>query len=217
MVCGTASDVGKSVIVAGLCRWLARSGISVAPFKAQNMALNSYVTMSGGEIGRAQAAQAFAAGIEPEIAMNPVLLKPTGERTSQVIVGGQPIGELDAITFQETKSSLLPIVREYLDGLRERFDVVILEGAGSPAEINLASEDIVNLGLAQSAGIPAVLVGDIERGGVFAALHGTVSLLDGARRRLLKGFVINKFRGDFGLLDSGITQIEELTGLEHLG
>jgi adenosylcobyric acid synthase len=177
MVCGTTSDAGKSTVVAGLCRLLAREGVSVAPFKGQNMSLNSVVTAEGAEIGRAQWLQAVAAGAEPEAAMNPVLLKPTGDRSSQVIVMGHPLETQQAADYQRSKAGLVGIVDEALADLRGRFDVVILEGAGSPAEINLLDHDIVNLGLASRAGLPSVVVGDIHRGGVFAHLYGTVALL----------------------------------------
>jgi adenosylcobyric acid synthase len=217
MVCGTGSDAGKSTVVAGLCRLLARRGVKVAPFKAQNMALNSAVTDSGHEIGRAQAAQAAAARVRPEVAMNPVLLKPTGARTSQIVVLGRPWATLDAVSYQETKEELWPVVVEQLESLRARFDAVICEGAGSPAEINLLDRDITNLRVAAAAGFPAILVGDIERGGVFASLFGTVALLPPELASCLRGFVINKFRGDPALLASGIADIERRTGIPTLG
>jgi len=217
MVCGTASDAGKSHVVTGLCRLLARRGVRVAPFKAQNMALNSFVTPSGHEIGRAQGIQALAAGAEPEVAMNPILLKPTGERTSQVVVLGRPVAHLDALAYHARKPELLATVMDALDDLRHRFDVVVCEGAGSPAEINLLDHDIVNLGVAQRAGIGAIVVGDIDRGGVFAALYGTVALLPPDLRRLVRGFVINKFRGDPALLGGGLADLEERTGVPTLG
>ena len=217
MVCGTSSDAGKSHVVTGLCRLLNRRGVKVAPFKAQNMALNSYVTPSGHEIGRAQGVQALAAGVEPEVAMNPILLKPTGERTSQVVVLGKPVAHLDAIGYHERKPELLATVLDALSDLRSRFDVIICEGAGSPAEINLLDHDIVNLRIADEAGIPAVVVGDIDRGGVFAALYGTVVLLPEHYRRLIKGFIINKFRGDPALLIDGLRELEERTGVPTLG
>ncbi len=217
MVCGTGSDVGKSHVVTGLCRLLARSGVTVAPFKAQNMALNSFVTSAGHEIGRAQGVQALAAGVEAEVAMNPILLKPTGERTSQVIVNGRPIGELAAAEYHELKPELLPIVVDALGDLRRRFDVVVIEGAGSPAEINLLDRDIVNLRLAAQAGVPAVVVGDIDRGGVFAALYGTVALLPDDLGKLIRGFIINKFRGDPALLGDGLTTLEDRCGVPTLG
>jgi len=217
MVCGTASDAGKSHLVTGLCRLLARRGVRVAPFKAQNMALNSYVTPSGHEIGRAQGIQALAAGAEPEVAMNPILLKPTGERTSQVVVMGRPVAHLDAAAYQRCKPELLATVLEALADLRRRYDVVICEGAGSPAEINLLDHDLVNLRLAAAAGMPAVVVGDIDRGGVFAALYGTVALLPDDLRPLVRGFVINKFRGDPGLLEGGLADLERRSGVPTLG
>jgi adenosylcobyric acid synthase len=217
LVAGTTSDAGKSVIAAGLCRWLARKGVSVAPFKAQNMSLNSFVTRDGAEIGRAQAMQARAAGVEPEAAMNPVLLKPGGERRSQVVVMGRPIGEAGAVDYGDVVPTLRPVVLEALADLRSRFDVVICEGAGSPAEINLRHRDLANLGLARAAGLPVIVVGDIDRGGVFAAFHGTVALLSAADQALVSGFVINKFRGDPALLDPAMPQIRAATGRPVLG
>lgn len=217
MVCGTASHVGKTAVVAGLCRVLARQGVRVAPFKAQNMALNSGVTPAGHELARAQMAQAMAAGVEPEVAMGPILLKPTSERASQVMVMGRPWGVLDAAAYQMAKADLLPVVLDALAGLRERFDVVVAEGAGSPAEPNLADGDLVNLGLAVRAGLPAIVVGDIDRGGVFAALYGTVALLPRERRAMVRGLVVNKFRGDPGLLGDAPADLERRTGVHVLG
>lgn len=217
MVAGTTSDAGKSVLVAGICRWLARQGVKVAPFKAQNMSLNSFVTRAGAEIGRAQAMQARACRVEPEAAMNPVLLKPGSDRTSQVMVMGQPFAEAGALDYGDLTPKLLPVVLEALADLRSRFDVVICEGAGSPAEINLRHRDITNLGLARPAGLPVLVVGDIDRGGVFAALHGTLALLDEEDQKHISGFVINKFRGDPALLDSGLTMIRRITGRSVIG
>ncbi len=217
MVCGTASDVGKSHVVTALCRLLHRRGVRVAPFKAQNMALNSAVTPGGHEIGRAQAVQAAAAGVDAEVAMNPVLLKPTGERTSQVVVMGVPVGHLDAAAYQAYKPGLRTTVLAAVSDLRARFDVVIMEGAGSPAEINLLGNDIVNLRLAAAVGAPAVVVGDIDRGGVFAALYGTVALLPADLRPLVRGFVINKFRGDPALLGDVTADLERRCGVATLG
>ena len=217
MVCGTTSDAGKSQMVAGLCRVLQRQGVRVAPFKAQNMALNSAITASGHEIGRAQVMQAAAAGIEPEVIMNPVLLKPTGERTSQVIVLGRAIGELSAAEYHEYKPKLLITVLDALAELRTKFDVVLLEGAGSPTEINLLAHDIVNLRIAYEARLPAIVVGDINLGGVFAALYGTVALLPSHYRELVRGFVINKLRGDPSLLLDGCQQLEAACGVPTLG
>jgi adenosylcobyric acid synthase len=217
LVAGTASDAGKSVFVAGLCRWLARQGRKVAPFKAQNMALNSAVTPEGTEIGRAQAMQAAAAGIEPETAMNPVLLKPTGDRGSQVVVMGHAVGHTDAVAYQRQKADLHGVVTAALADLRARYDVVICEGAGSPAEINLRAGDLANMGLARAADLPTLLLGDIDRGGVFAALYGTLALLEPADQALVAGFVVNKFRGDRAVLAPGLAQLEALTGRPTLG
>ncbi len=217
MVCGTASDVGKSHVVTGLCRLLARRGVKVAPFKAQNMALNSFVTPSGHEIGRAQGVQALAAGAMPEVAMNPVLLKPTGERTSQVVLNGEPWATMSALEYHEAKPRLLALVLDALADLRSRFDVVIAEGAGSPTEINLRAHDIVNLRVAAEAGLPVVVVGDIDRGGVFAALYGTVMLLPEPDRSAIRGFIVNKLRGDPALLLDGTDQLEAACGVATLG
>ncbi len=217
LVCGTHSDAGKSVVAAGVCRWLRRSGVSVAPFKAQNMALNSVVTPDGAEIGRAQAMQAAAAGLEPEAAMNPILIKPSGERRSQVIVMGRPYGDADARSYQGLKDELRPVVADALADLRARYEVVICEGAGSPAEINLRHADLTNLGLAREADIPAIVVADIDRGGVFASLFGTLALLEPADQGHVAGFLINKFRGDGSILAPGLRQLEERTGRPTLG
>ncbi len=217
LVAGTTSDAGKSVVTAGLCRWLARQGVRVAPFKAQNMALNSAVTIDGAEIGRAQAMQAAAAGIEPEALMNPVLLKPGSDTHSQVVLLGQPIAEVGALDYRELKPRLESVVQDSLAQLRSRFDVVICEGAGSPAEINLRDRDITNMGLARAAGLPVILVGDIDRGGLFAALYGTLAVLEPDDQRLLAGYVINKFRGDQRLLDPGIDMLTRLTGRPTYG
>lgn len=217
LVAGTTSDAGKSVLVAGVCRWLARQGVKVAPFKAQNMALNAAVTADGAEIGRAQVMQAAAAGVEPEAAMNPVLLKPTGERTTQVVVMGEPAGTATATSYPRRKAELLEVCLAALADLRSRYDVVVCEGAGSPTEINLRPHDIANMGLARAADLPVVVVGDIDRGGVFAALHGTVALLEPADQALVAGFVINKFRGDPAVLAPGLAQLRALTGRPVLG
>ncbi|GBD13361.1 Cobyric acid synthase [bacterium HR24] len=217
MLQGTMSHVGKSVLVAALCRILYRDGLRVAPFKAQNMALNSYVTPGGLEIGRAQAVQAEAAGLEPEVEMNPVLLKPEADHRSQVVVLGRPIGSFSASEYYRMKPSLLPIVLDALERLRSRFDVVIMEGAGSPAEINLKAHDIVNMGLARRVEAPVLLVGDIDRGGVFAQLVGTLELLPPEERALVKGLIINKFRGDAALLVPGVRFLEERCGVPVAG
>ena len=217
LVAGTTSDAGKSVLTAGLCRWLARRGIRVAPFKAQNMSLNSYVTPDGAEIGRAQAMQAAAAGIEPDRRMNPVLLKPGSDTRTHVIVLGQPADEVSAAGYRGHAERLRSIALDSLAQLRAEYDVVICEGAGSPAEINLRDTDIANMGLARAAGLPVVVVGDIDRGGVFAALYGTLALLAPADQALVSGFIINKFRGDPQLLAPGLRMITGLTGRPVLG
>jgi len=217
LVAGTTSDAGKSVVTAGICRWLARQGVKVAPFKAQNMSLNSMVTTDGAEIGRAQAMQAAAAGVEPEAAMNPVLLKPGSDRRSQVVLLGRPVGEVDAMSYPGLKSHLHDVAFDCLADLRSRFDVVVCEGAGSPAEINLRDHDIANMGLARAADIPVVVVGDIDRGGVFAAMYGTLALLSAEDQALVAGFVVNKFRGDPRLLAPGLDQLHALTGRPVLG
>jgi adenosylcobyric acid synthase len=217
LVAGTSSDAGKSVLVAGLCRWLARRGVKVAPFKAQNMALNSAVTADGAEIGRAQAMQAAAAGVAPEAAMNPVLLKPGSETRSQVVLLGQPVAEAGALDYQDLKPMLEAAVAASLADLRRRFDVVICEGAGSPAEINLRHRDIANMGLARAAGLPVVVVGDIDRGGILAAMYGTLAVLEPEDQRLIAGFIVNKFRGDLRLLQPGLDMLASMTGRPTLG
>jgi adenosylcobyric acid synthase len=212
LVAGTTSDAGKSVVTAGICRWLARQGVKVAPYKAQNMSLNSFVTMDGAEIGRAQAMQAAACGLEPTADMNPILLKPGSDRRSQVVVLGKPIADVDAMEYGAYRDRLREIAVASLNRLRAEYDVVICEGAGSPAEINLRAGDIANMGLAQAARLPVIVVGDIDRGGVFAALYGTLALLDAADQALIAGFVINKFRGATELLAPGLDMLRELTG-----
>jgi adenosylcobyric acid synthase len=217
LVCGTASDAGKSLVTAGICRSLARRGVRVAPFKAQNMANNSAVTASGAEIGRAQAMQAAACGIEPEAAMNPVLIKPAGETSSQVLLMGKPYANATARSYQELKASLEQPVLDALAGLRTRFDAVICEGAGSPAEINLRARDLANMGLARAASLPVLLVGDIDRGGVFAQLVGTLAVLDAEDQRHIAAFLINKFRGDSTVLAPGLDMLYDITGRRSLG
>jgi adenosylcobyric acid synthase len=218
LVVGTSSGVGKSVLVAGLCRWLARDGVRVAPFKAQNMSLNSYVTRAGEEIGRSQAAQAQACHIEPEAVMGPVVLKPGRGGTSQLIVLGRAVGEHEAAEYRGgAQGGLLDVVMDAFAHLSARFDAVICEGAGSPAEINLRGTDIVNMGFARAAGVPALLIGDIDLGGVFASFVGTLAVLDAADQALIAGFVVNKFRGDLALLDPGLEMLQELTGRRSFG
>jgi adenosylcobyric acid synthase len=219
LIAGTSSDAGKSVVTAGICRWLARQGFSVAPFKAQNMSLNSFVTRGGGEIGRAQAAQARACGIEPIATMNPILLKPGSDTSSQLIVLGEAVPETDAAGYWTGghRGRLLDIVVGAYRDLAARFEMVICEGAGSPAEINLRDSDIVNMGFARAVGVPTLLVGDIDRGGVFASFVGTLAVLDLADQELIAGFLVNKFRGDVGLLKPGLDMLEQLTGRPTVG
>ncbi|HEV2089091.1 MAG TPA: cobyric acid synthase, partial [Cryptosporangiaceae bacterium] len=217
LVAGTASGVGKSVLTAGICRWLVRQGVAVAPFKALNMSLNSAVTADGAEIGRSQAMQAAAAGIEPEAAMNPVLLKPGSGGRSQLVLMGRPVADIDAVTYRDHRPRLLDAALDCLASLRRRYDVVICEGAGGAAEINLRDTDVANLGLAAAADLPVIVVADIDRGGAFAALYGTVALLSTADRRLVAGFVVNRFRGSVDLLEPGLSRLRELTGRPVLG
>jgi adenosylcobyric acid synthase len=217
MIQGTASSVGKSLITAGLCRIFKQDGYSVAPFKSQNMALNSSITREGLEMGRAQVVQAEAAGIEPAVDMNPILLKPTGDNRSQIILQGEVFEDREASGYYALRDRLVPRIRESFERLTARYDVVVLEGAGSPAEINLKDNDIVNMFMAKMARAPVLLVGDIDRGGVFASLTGTLLLLPEDERALVKGLLINKFRGDIRLLEGGLRQLSELTGRPVLG
>jgi len=217
LVAGTASDAGKSVVTTALCRALHRRGFRVAPFKAQNMSNNSMVTADGAEIGRAQWIQAVAARAEPEAAMNPVLLKPGSDRRSHVVVMGHPHGSLEARDFVAGRRELAHAAFSALDDLRSRFDVVVCEGAGSPAEVNLREHDYVNMGLARHGRIPTLLVGDIDRGGVFASMYGTLALLGAEDQALMCGFVVNKFRGDRDLLRPALQSLEGLTGRPVLG
>ncbi len=221
LVAGTTSDAGKSVLTAGICRWLYRLGVKVAPFKAQNMSNNSAVVLGtdgrDGEIGRAQAMQAAACGLAPSVRFNPVLLKPGSDRRSQVVLLGQPVGHVDARNFAQVRAELRDTILSTLAGLRREYDVVICEGAGSPAEVNLRAGDVVNMGLARAADLPVIVVGDIDRGGVFAACYGTLALLDAADQALVAGFVINKFRGDLDLLQPGIDTLSRLTGRPTYG
>ncbi|TGB43362.1 cobyric acid synthase [Mycolicibacterium peregrinum] len=217
LVAGTTSDAGKSMVVAGLCRLLARMGLSVAPFKAQNMSNNSAVTVDGGEIGRAQAMQARAAGLAPSTRFNPILLKPGGDRTSQLVIRGQVAGTVAAGDYFTHRERLAAVVADELASLRSAFDVVICEGAGSPAEINLRATDLANMGLARAADLPVIVVGDIDRGGLLAHLHGTVAVLAPEDQALIAGFVVNKFRGDPALLEPGLRQLLELTGRPTYG
>ena len=217
MIQGTMSNAGKSVLAAGLCRIFRQDGCSVAPFKSQNMALNSFITREGLEMGRAQVMQAEAAGAEPSVRMNPILLKPNSDTGSQVIVNGEVLGDMRAADYFRYKRRLVPQILEAYRFLEAEYDVIVLEGAGSPAEINLKADDIVNMGMAKLAGAPVLLAGDIDRGGVFASLYGTVALLEPEERALVKGTIINKFRGDVDILRPGLTQLETLTGVPVLG
>lgn len=217
MIQGTMSNSGKSFITAGLCRIFKQDGYRVAPFKSQNMALNSYITQDGLEIGRAQAVQAEAAGVSPCVDMNPILLKPTSQVGSQVIVSGQVWGNMKAMDYYKNKKALIPQVMEAYRRLDESYDIIVIEGAGSPAEINLKDNDIVNMGMAKMAKAPVLLVGDIDRGGVFASIYGTVKLLDPDEQAMIKGTIINKFRGDIKILEPGLRMIEEKTDIPVLG
>ena len=217
MVQGTMSGAGKSLIAAALCRIFRQDGLRAAPFKSQNMALNSYITHDGLEMGRAQVVQAQAAGVEPDVRMNPILLKPSSDTGSQLIVNGEVRGEYRAADYFKMKKSLIPEVLAAYESLAAEYDVIVIEGAGSPAEINLKDDDIVNMGLAQMVDAPVLLVGDIDRGGVFAQLYGTVALLEEAERARIAGLVINKFRGDEALLRPGLSTLEEKTGIPVLG
>ena len=217
MVQGTMSNAGKSVMAAGLCRIFHQDGYRVAPFKSQNMALNSFITKEGLEMGRAQVMQAEAAGVEPEVAMNPILLKPTNDIGSQVIVNGEVLGTMNARDYFKMKRSLIPDILKAYHHLEEKYDIIVIEGAGSPAEINLKQDDIVNMGMAKLVDAPVLLVGDIDRGGVFAQLYGTVELLEPEEKARIRGLIINKFRGDKTILDPGVEMLEKLTGIPVVG
>lgn len=217
MIQGTASNAGKSFIVAGLCRVFKQDGYKVAPFKSQNMALNSYITKEGHEMGRAQVMQAEASGIEPDVRMNPILLKPTSKSGCQVILNGKVLRDMDAKECYSERKNLISHILKSYNSLEEEYDIIVIEGAGSPAEINLRENDIVNMGLAELVDAPVVLVGDIDRGGVFASLAGTLLLLSEDERDRVKGMLINKFRGDVKLLGDGLEKIEEITNKQVLG
>ena len=217
MIQGTMSNAGKSLLAAGLCRIFRQDGYRVAPFKSQNMALNSYITEDGLEMGRAQVMQAEAAGIKPMVCMNPILLKPTNHTGSQVIVNGEVIGNMPAREYFAYKKQLIPEIKKAFRELEDYADIIVIEGAGSPAEINLKQNDIVNMGLAKMVDAPVLLVGDIDRGGVFAQLIGTVELLEEDERQMVKGLIINKFRGDKTILDPGVVMLEERSGIPVVG
>lgn len=217
MIQGTMSNAGKSLLCAGLCRIFKQDGYRVAPFKSQNMALNSFITVDGGEMGRAQVVQAEAAGIAPDVRMNPILLKPTTDVGSQVIVNGVVQGNMRAMEYYQRKQEYIPAIMEAYNTLAAEYDIIVIEGAGSPAEINLKQEDIVNMGFAKLADAPVLLVGDIDRGGVFAQLYGTIALLDKDERARIKGTVVNKFRGDKKILEPGLKILEDLCGVPVAG
>lgn len=217
MIQGTASSAGKSLVAAALCRIFSNEGFKVCPFKSQNMSLNSYVTMEGLEMGRAQVLQAQAARVVPSASMNPILLKPTSDRKSQVIIKGRPYKNMDAVEYFKFKGQLRDMIKDIYDELQKECDVVVIEGAGSPAEINLKEMDIVNMGMAEMADVPVILVGDIDKGGVFASIYGTVMLLEEKERQRIKGIVINKFRGDKSILQSGIDMLEDLVKIPVIG
>ncbi|MFZ5986477.1 MAG: cobyric acid synthase [Bacillota bacterium] len=217
MIQGTASSVGKSIIAAGLCRLFKQDGYKVAPFKSQNMALNSFITHDGKEMGRAQVVQAEAAGIEPSVEMNPILLKPTGDKKAQVIINGEVYANMSATEYHDFKPSLAEMIRNIYNELAAKNDIIVIEGAGSPAEINLRDKDIVNMGMAQIADSPVILVGDIDKGGVFASLAGTMQLLTEDERTRVKGVIINKFRGDIEILKPGIRMLEDIIKVPVLG
>ena len=217
MIQGTMSNAGKSLLAAGLCRIFRQDGYRVAPFKSQNMALNSFITKTGAEMGRAQVVQAEAAGIEPDVRMNPILLKPTTDVGSQVIVNGQVQGNMRAMEYYRRKREFIPAVMEAYNSLAQEYDIIVIEGAGSPAEINLKATDIVNMGLAELVDAPVLLVGDIDRGGVFAQLYGTIALLEPREQRRIKGTIVNKFRGDRAILQPGIDILEKICGVPVAG
>lgn len=217
MIQGTMSNAGKSLIAAGLCRIFKQDGYKVAPFKSQNMALNSYITREGLEMGRAQVVQAEAAGIEPSVFMNPILLKPTNDVGSQVIVNGEVMGNMSARDYFSYKKKLIPDILNAYEKLDKAYDIIVMEGAGSPAEINLKQDDIVNMGMAKMVNAPVLLVGDIDRGGVFAQLVGTIMLLEEDEKKMIKGMIINKFRGDKTILDPGVEMLEKMTGIPVVG
>ena len=217
MIQGTMSNAGKSLIAAGLCRIFRQDGYRVAPFKSQNMALNSFITDEGLEMGRAQVVQAEAAGVKPSVLMNPILLKPTTDVGSQVIINGKVSSNMTAREYYRHKKVLIPVVKEAYEKLASEYDIIVIEGAGSPAEVNLRDDDIVNMGMAELANAPVLLVGDIDRGGVFAQLYGTIALLEEHEQARIKGLIINKFRGDKTILDPGLDILKEKTGKDILG
>lgn len=217
MVQGTNSNAGKSLITAALCRIFKQDGFKTAPFKSQNMALNSYITKDGLEMGRAQVMQAEAAGIEPDVRMNPILLKPTGEKGCQIVLNGKVFKDMTSGEYYSYKKDMIPHIMSAYNSLSEEYDIIVIEGAGSPAEINLRENDIVNMGMAEMVDAPVIIVGDIDRGGVFASLAGTMLLFNESEKERVKGFVINKFRGDVNLLTPGLEMLEDITNVKTLG
>jgi adenosylcobyric acid synthase len=217
MIQGTASSVGKSILVAALCRIFTQDGYKVAPFKSQNMSLNSYITLDGGEMGRAQVLQAYAAGMEPQVYMNPILLKPTSDKKSQVILNGKVYGNYTAMEYHNLKPKFKELLKKQFEEIEREFDIVVMEGAGSPAEINLRDKDIVNMGMAELVDAPVVLVGDIDKGGVFAAIAGTMLLLKEDEKPRVKGTIINKFRGDVEILKPGLKMLEDIINKPCIG
>ncbi|MDR3292044.1 MAG: cobyric acid synthase [Methanobrevibacter sp.] len=217
MIQGTGSSVGKSILVTALCRIFKQDGYNVCPYKSQNMSLNSYITLDGKEIGRAQVLQAYAAGLEPEVYMNPILLKPTGDKDCQIIVNGEVYGNSTAMEYHELKLEFMDMLKTQFGDLEKKFDIIIMEGAGSPAEINLRDKDIVNMGMAELIDAPVLLVGDIDKGGVFASLCGTLMLISDDERKRVRGTIINKFRGDVDILKPGLDMLEEITNKKCLG
>ncbi|URZ01061.1 cobyric acid synthase [Clostridium felsineum] len=217
MIQGTASSVGKSILVAALCRIFKQDGYSVCPYKSQNMSLNSYITLEGKEMGRAQVLQAYASKLEPEVYMNPILLKPTTDKSCQVIVKGEVYKNCSAKDYYSMKKEFAPMLKKDFEELENKFDIVVIEGAGSPAEINLRENDIVNMGLAELVDAPVILAGDIDKGGVFASLFGTVMLLEENEKKRIKGTIINKFRGDVDILKPGLSMLEERINIPCLG
>ena len=217
MIVGTSSGAGKSITVTGLCRIFYNDGYSVAPFKSQNMALNSFITKDGDEMGRAQVVQAMAGKIEPQAFMNPILLKPTTAKKIQVIVNGKSIGNMSGLEYGKFKLTLKPEIMKSYNKIKENFDICVIEGAGSPVEINIKEEDIANMGMAAMADAPVILVADIDRGGVFASVYGTIMLMTPEERARVKGVIINKFRGDVEILKPGLKKLEELTGVPIVG
>ncbi|MBV4421801.1 cobyric acid synthase [Clostridium tyrobutyricum] len=217
MIQGTGSSVGKSIIVTALCRIFTQDGYSVSPFKSQNMSLNSYITLDGKEMGRAQVLQAYAAGLEPQVYMNPILLKPTSDRKSQIIVNGEVYGNATAVEYHNMKLKFREMLKKHFLYMESQFDIIVMEGAGSPAEINLRDRDIVNMGMAEIADAPVILVGDIDKGGVFASLAGTMLLLKDNEKKRVKGTIINKFRGDIEILKPGLDMLEDIIKIPGLG